>query len=677
MSNSPSLLAHRNPNVSLSAYDGKVGAIIGDCIYTTPNESFIPLPPRGDREVLVRQDYRYGVDDHTLWPQSYSNLVPHLAVIPRKSTSPNDPLAPLWRDPQESHFIQSSQGSIVSNIGILDPVFLEPLELIAKQLRLRFFSYAKSLPEGKNPNVVAACLERISGFTLNRLLSLRTSWTQIRFTLTELQRLLLELRGCLDYLEIYKPMLDLSHMAPSNPSTIPTMGALTTNARVVEEFNSVGIPVWFVRRQDVSDFGNNVLAEVEPVDYRKCLVMEKHPDFPPVFKGKRDADSFTVVTHVLQFSRHWLSSPNPFSNPTELSSSSSSLSPSSTQQASSSSSNIAQQSSSRGPDGRPPTKKAKITAKPPKSAGRDKFEPYDSPFAPYPIPAWTEQLRKVDRSRPPSFDRLPYGTHYAFPDPGLFMSVKTDTKRQFMIEQYCRIANVWVLRTHQAPGKAMSNQQWRELLSIDFRLPPSQWAAGSTYTASRHRETLKQLVPPGCTIRAISPTEPFVLMGPEESYPSGTLPPNESLRKFAFFLYWLNFRSEVIALDAIAHEDLNLKDPQAVLLREQRVNALFPVETLLLPLFDPPNIGLVADTIRGRLPFLRTFAKLMSSWKGDKPAIFRLGRPQAGADDHISQGDAMALEKEVAGFYCQQFFNYFGRAAQIPHHLYPPSTAAS
>ncbi|KAF9034017.1 hypothetical protein BJ165DRAFT_1410043 [Panaeolus papilionaceus] len=221
--NSRTLLVHRNPNVALSPYDGKVGAMIGDYIYTTPNQSFIPLPLYGDRKVLVRQNYRYGVDDHTQWPQPYSKLVPHLAVIPQKPTDPNDPLAPLWYNPQESHFVQLSPGTIASAIGILDPIFLAPLAAIAKDLHLRFFSYAKSLLEGTKPNAVAACLERISGFALNRLSSLKTSWTRIRFTLTELQCLLLELRPCLDYLEIYKPMMDFSSITPSNPSIAYTI----------------------------------------------------------------------------------------------------------------------------------------------------------------------------------------------------------------------------------------------------------------------------------------------------------------------------------------------------------------------------------------------------------------------------------------------------------------------
>ncbi|KAF9053486.1 hypothetical protein BJ165DRAFT_1524180 [Panaeolus papilionaceus] len=84
---------NHSSKASLSPYDGKVGAIIGEFIYTTPNENFIPLPLSGDRKVQVRRDYRYGPDDHTLWPQTYSSLAPHLAGSNPPSALP--PIAPV------------------------------------------------------------------------------------------------------------------------------------------------------------------------------------------------------------------------------------------------------------------------------------------------------------------------------------------------------------------------------------------------------------------------------------------------------------------------------------------------------------------------------------------------------------------------------------------------------
>jgi hypothetical protein len=42
------------------------------------------------------------------------------------------------------------------------------------------------------------------------------------------------------------------------------------------------------------------------------------------------------------------------------------------------------------------------------------------------------------------------------------------------------------------------------------------------------------------------------------------------------------------------------------------------------------------------------------------------------ADDlsDLSPDAARELEKVVAKYYCQQFFNYFGCAAQVPHRLF-------
>ena len=38
-------------------------------------------------------------------------------------------------------------------------------------------------------------------------------------------------------------------------------------------------------------------------------------------------------------------------------------------------------------------------------------------------------------------------------------------------------------------------------------------------------------------------------------------------------------------------------------------------------------------------------------------------------DMQLSPDSAMVLENVVAKYYCQQFFNYFGRAAQVLHRF--------
>jgi hypothetical protein len=76
------------------------------------------------------------------------------------------------------------------------------------------------------------------------------------------------------------------------------------------------------------------------------------------------------------------------------------------------------------------------------------------------------------------------------------------------------------------------------------------------------------------------------------------------------------------------------------------------------------NRGLADNDFDKRFRFVTGLYYLVKSWKGDKPAML--------VDDlsDLSPHGAMELEKVVTKYYCQQFFNYFGRAAQVPHRLF-------
>ncbi|PPQ71579.1 hypothetical protein CVT24_006434 [Panaeolus cyanescens] len=673
------LLAHRDPNAILTPYDGRVGALIGNYIYTTPNETFIPLPLYGDREVYVRQDYRYGPDDHTLWPQIYTPLAPHLAAIPRKPVDPKHPLTPLWLNPKPSDFIPTSPGETSpSSLGKINPDFIAKIRPVSTLLNTRYNAYVNSLALGELPNSFASSLHRISGYVIGRLTSLPMTWSQIRFTVTELQRLLLELHGCLDYIETYKPQLDGLLPMPANPPTLPTIGAFTTNIRVVEEFAGIGIPIWLIRQKDGSSFANNVLEEVQPVHYKDRLVLDRHPDFPTVFEGDYDTDPFTVVSHILQFSREWPPVPNPFkveSKPSPLPSTTKSEQPLPRKQAEPPQSTS--QYSSRAPENRPPAKKMKHANTGPNmastsanhGAGRDKFLPLQGPLAPFSIPVWAVKLHGVSRNPPSTGEPLKMDSLYAFPDPGVFVSVQKDDRRQYIIEQYCRIASLWRSHIRQGSTKGLSTQHWRDLLFVDFRLPPSQWVTGETATGARRREALMALVPTASLHKYINRDERYTLLETGESFASGSMPSDASIRKFCYHLYMLNFRAELTALDRAARID---DSKQAEQEQDQEIARLFPPNTFNLPI-SGPNAGLAADSFRDRVPYLRTLARIMSRWKGEKPHIFNfeLEMHSKEPNEDIPHYRASNLEHEVAKFYCQQFFNYFRRAAQIPHRHSP------
>jgi hypothetical protein len=55
--------------------DGKVGALLfsGEYFVTTPNQTFIPEPPAGERKVMMHADSLYADDDPILWQPSKKN----------------------------------------------------------------------------------------------------------------------------------------------------------------------------------------------------------------------------------------------------------------------------------------------------------------------------------------------------------------------------------------------------------------------------------------------------------------------------------------------------------------------------------------------------------------------------------------------------------------------------
>ena len=116
----------------------------------------------------------------------------------------------------------------------------------------------------------------------------------------------------------------------------------------------------------------------------------------------------------------------------------------------------------------------------------DKFSPLDSPYTPYPIPAWSAALQAVDQS--PSHLIEAYGGQYIFPDPGLFIHPATAGK---YIRSWLQVREVWFMRVSQEPSLALSNQSWRTFLSIDDAVPGKE----GTKAARRRQEALDMILP--------------------------------------------------------------------------------------------------------------------------------------------------------------------------------------
>jgi hypothetical protein len=261
-------------------------------------------------EVKLRADIRYGPDDPTLWPQPWVASYCHLGAIPRKPDDPNDPLSIMWWDPIPDDF-ESFGSSIIDGLGQLSGSKVLSLRKMMSGIEDRFEDHKRTFP---SPNKFLLLLGRAMQDALSRLESLKTTFTEMRIGVTEFQRYYLELYGCLDYLEIYKPRID--GVKPPAESVMKCIGAITNIPRIVQDFYTAGLPVWFLRPSTTWDepVRCNILKIVTPIDPADVLcVSENYPPFPTIFRGSWS----DPLKHTLFYnnSRMWLVFKDPFGSP--------------------------------------------------------------------------------------------------------------------------------------------------------------------------------------------------------------------------------------------------------------------------------------------------------------------------------------------------------------------------
>lgn len=128
-------------------------------------------------------------------------------------------------------------------------------------------------------------------------------------------------------------------------------------------------------------------------------------------------------------------------------------------------------------------------------AGCNKYLPLSSSLAPFSIPAWSAGIQAVDQS--PSLlveasKSSKHFGHYAFPDPGLFLSPASDEKKAKFIESWLQIREAWLMCIANERSLAMSGQNWRDLLATDLSAIQEK---SDTKAAKRQQQILAMLTP--------------------------------------------------------------------------------------------------------------------------------------------------------------------------------------
>ncbi|KAF9034758.1 hypothetical protein BJ165DRAFT_1533810 [Panaeolus papilionaceus] len=291
----------------------------------------------------------------------------------------------------------------------------------------------------------------------------------------------------------------------------------------------------------------------------------------------------------------------------------------------------------------------------PKIEGRNKFAPLESNLALFSIPAWAQGLTAVDTSFSNLVQQTKTLAHlgaYTFPDPALFVTANSDGKKALLLTMWLMCREAWLACVASHDDVVLPAQGWREVLFMDFTATP---LLSDTKASARQEEALRKFKLE--TLRAFHNDPQYATGQPMKwngaLYTPGRLPPANVVQEVLWELYELNFTD----LNAVYERQIIITCCFLFLAFKQ------PTELMLTA-----NRGLAANTAVDQLPHLLQLAKLMSSWEGNKPAIFALH--ECKSQDSISQAQIAELERAVVCFYCQTFYNYFGHAAQIPHCLF-------
>lgn len=226
-------------------------------VITTPNMEFIPTPPIGILEVVLREDYRYGMVDPIQWPQLYSAGYEYLCALQRRREAPHR-LARLWWTPDEGEDFQLLQGCTIKTLGLLRPECVRELSGMVDDLVAEVADSDRRRLHVVDDRVL--WLTTAMRHARDRLRNFACTFRDAAMQVREVQRYWLMTRAYLDY---YGTYIRLGWR--SNPLNTDLMGAFTTDPGVVQNLYEAGIPVWFVR-QDASLLESTVVYELTKLE---------------------------------------------------------------------------------------------------------------------------------------------------------------------------------------------------------------------------------------------------------------------------------------------------------------------------------------------------------------------------------------------------------------------------
>lgn len=232
------------------------------------------------------------------------------------------------------------------------------------------------------------------------------------------------------------------------------------------------------------------------------------------------------------------------------------------------------------------------------------------------------------------------------------------------LQTWLFLRNALILRLSYSasPAQILSNQQWRDLLSLPLAKPGTV----ATTSLARHREqilkALGNAIPAADLWSNIIQNDTFSWQG--EVISPDSLQDPSLVKRIIWEVAELNFRSELVGLDAQLREESESHGT-----REQLIVECFPGQQtvdLSCVNLETADQGLGGATLNSRVPFFLALRDLMLQWKG----IYRdTLMPEVTLEnwEALSSTKLQEVEKAVATMYVQIFYGFYGRPPIIPH----------
>ncbi|KAI6015534.1 hypothetical protein BKA83DRAFT_4498812 [Pisolithus microcarpus] len=630
---------------SIGSFDARVLAKYQDCWVMSPNSLYVPEPFVFEARLMEPlRDGRFGHIDCFQWPQLYSERYMWSGCIPRKvAYQDHSTWRWLWWD------IANTPENFVMERGSMfrkNPHYYGPVNVTGwMRLCRRALMCLKQLPFTFRDTILIVALFQCLG---------------------------LDVFGMLEYLEPTMPPA-----SPLMDAVDRWMGAITTDPEICQRLFDSHIPVWLVWKPNTVPADLKVLRSVE-ITFPEGIVTE-----PEVFEVgqtlKWAGGSYlpgdlchqqtrqSPVIGLEQFAAPPWPDPRavtpgenfvaarPDATPSTSTSSRTTNPAAAPSNAQSSGSGIIRTERTKQRGGPYPSAVSKQRTKATVTPNAELWQDVDDPTIPPSMYAWHTALQNVIKDPKRVGPNAPK-ISYFFPHPALFVRGDSSERRLRYLRNWLASRAGWIVRLATADVSPVTPCTWRAFLNMI----PEQ--ISSTYSGNKLREAADLFGPELVKVQRETPSHIQFRDVTLSLADLGTI--DIAMKgKILWDLYKHNFRFELVTLDRMLVP--NLWSSQQ-LDRLDQVRQIFPGDSELT-MYDEPfprkNEGLGSHEPQTKLEFVERLRALVASWPGFP---LDLGQPLLPS---ASVTRVWAVEKKVALFYVQSFFDYFGRPPIVPRHI--------